>query len=287
VIGVDGGGTSTRARVWQRGADQAGQGQAGPSGLSQGVDQAWRHIQAAIDDATRTMTQPASPAHTLLSVGLAGTEHPDWVAAFRQRNPGFARLIVHSDAQTALEGAVGQGPGALIILGTGAAAQVRPPHGPARLYSAWGFPSGDEGSGADLGLQALRRTQQAVDGRRPHSPLTRAVLAHGGGTEAALRRWCSHAGQHACAQLAPYVFDHAPHDPAAQALLQSAVDTLAALVRGTGLSAEWPVCLQGSIAQRLAPLLPEDARARVKPAQGDALDGALALGWAARGDALS
>src|SRR5438309_1739218 len=73
--------------------------------------------------------------------------------------------------------------------------------------SGWGFPVGDEGSGAWLGLSAMREAQRALDGRGKAGALAQAVWGLAGGTREALFAWCEHAGQHAYAKLAPLVFD--------------------------------------------------------------------------------
>jgi glucosamine kinase len=141
----------------------------------------------------------------------------------------------------------------------------------------WGFPSGDEGSGADLGLRAINLTQQAVDGRRPATALTQAVLQAVGETPAALLGWCGAATQFDYATLAPLVFAHAAEDSAAAALLQFAASNLQALASALDPVGDLPLVVAGSIGQRLLPqLLPAIAQ-RVVPQQGDALDGALAL----------
>src|SRR5690349_9180913 len=48
LIGVDGGGSGTRALVQRAGGEAVGVGTAGPSALQQGVPQAWDHVLLAI-----------------------------------------------------------------------------------------------------------------------------------------------------------------------------------------------------------------------------------------------
>ena len=50
-IGIDGGGTGTRARLVSAQGAVLGFGASGPSALGQGVDQAWEHVTQAIDAA--------------------------------------------------------------------------------------------------------------------------------------------------------------------------------------------------------------------------------------------
>ena len=51
LIGVDGGGTTTRALLARRDGAVIGQGRAGPSALGQGIAKAWEQIQVAIRQA--------------------------------------------------------------------------------------------------------------------------------------------------------------------------------------------------------------------------------------------
>lgn len=281
AIGIDGGGTSTRARVWHRSGVLVGQGQAGASGLMQGVPQAWRHIAQAIAQAVQDRLQPGwvapLPEHCALGLGLAGANNALWHAQCLAAAPGYARLVLVSDADTALHGAHGGRPGALVIAGTGAIGLALGRDGQRRTVGGWGFPSGDEGSGADLGLHAVNLTQRALDGRHAPTPLTREVYASLGGTPAALLAWCGAARQFEYASLAPTVFAQAPQDAEAERLLARAAQSLEALATALDPAAELPLVLAGSIAQRLQPRLSLATQQRVVPPQGDAMDGALAL----------
>ena len=66
ALGVDGGGTGTRVRVWTSAGALVGHGEAGPSALSQGVDQAWQHIEQAIGYIDRALQQQSAPAERAL-----------------------------------------------------------------------------------------------------------------------------------------------------------------------------------------------------------------------------
>lgn len=281
AIGVDGGGTSTRARVWHRSGVLVGQGQAGASGLMQGVPQAWRHIAQAIALAVQDRLQPGwvapRPEHCALGLGLAGANNALWHAQCLAAAPGYAHLRLASDADTALHGAHGGRPGALVIAGTGAIGLALGRDGQRRTVGGWGFPSGDEGSGADLGLHAVNLTQRALDGRHAPTPLTRSVYATLGGTPESLLAWCGAARQFEYASLAPTVFAHAPQDAEAERLLARAALNLEALATALDPDAALPLVLAGSIAQRLRPRLSPTTQQRVVPPQGDAMDGALVL----------
>lgn len=281
AIGIDGGGTSTRARVVHRSGVMVGEGKAGASGLTQGIGQAWRHIEEAISQATGGRLQAGwpepVPANCALGLGLAGANNAAWHAECLAADPGYACLKLESDAVTALLGAHGGHPGALVIVGTGAVGLALLPDGQHRTSGGWGFPSGDEGSGADLGLQAVNLTQRALDGRALPGPLTLAVLQATGGTPEALLAWCGAAGQGEYASLTPLIFLHEASDPDAARLLERALHQLEALARAVDPTHTLPLVVAGSVGQRLAPRLCALVGACVVPPQGDAMDGALTL----------
>jgi len=280
LAGIDGGGSGTRARLADPQGRPLGSGRAGPSALGQGIAQAWRHIGEALDAAFADAGLPRAPEREIaLGLGLAGIERPLRREEFLVADPGFARCVLFSDAQTALRGAFGGAPGIVIAAGTGSIGLVQMRDGMQRRVGGWGFPAGDEGSGAWLGQRAMQVAQAALDGRAAAGPLARGVWRIAGSDVDALLRWCESAGQHAYAQLAPAVFDAARDgDTDALALLDATAAELARHV--DALSAEepdLPIVMAGSIGERLQNRLPPPLRARCVAPQGDSADGALAL----------
>ena len=280
-VGVDGGGTGTRVRLLRADGRLLGEGQGGPSGLTQGIEQAWTHIRLAIIAAIQASDlaglELPSPANTALGLGLAGANNPLLHRQFVHANPGYRSLHLESDAYTSLLGAHGGQPGAMLAVGTGSVGLARRADGRRVGVGGWGFPSGDDGSGAVLGLRALNLAQRALDGLLPASPLADAVIAATGGTPQAVLEWSCSAGQQRFATLAPLVFDCADHDPQAAALLDYAVQTMEDMAHALDPERVLPLALLGSLGKRLAPLLSCETRQRMVPAQGDAIDGALTL----------
>ncbi len=279
-VGVDGGGTGTRARLQDAAGRTLGEGQAGPSSLSQGIEQAWRHVQQAMAAALADAGLPLpAPAEIALGLGLAGAGVAAQHAAFMQANPGYAPIVLVNDGVTQLLGAHAGGPGLVVAAGTGSVAASRDAQGRTRQAGGWGFPVGDEGSGAWLGLQAMRHAQWALDGRAAASPLARAVFDQVGPDAPALLAWCAGAGQAAWATLAPLVFAAAEvGDEAAAALLQQAAHDLTRLVHALDAGGPpLPIVMRGSVGERLVARWPEALRARVIQPAGDSCDGALRL----------
>jgi glucosamine kinase len=271
-VGVDGGGTSTRAVVADQNGQILGRGESGASALNQGVDQAWRHIREAVDRAAVPGLQLADCA---LGLGLSGTGVPAQLQAFVVADPGVARFALITDGLAGLLGAHGGQPGALLISGTGSVAEALLPDGTRRMTGGWGWQIGDEGSGAWLGQQAMKLAQAAFDDRAVRGTLAENVYAAAGASREALLAFCAQAGQSGYASLARLVFDNEASDPAAAALLDEAARALDQLA--SALHPTLPLALAGSIAQRLAPRLSPALQSRRVEPQGDATAGALWL----------
>jgi glucosamine kinase len=278
LLGVDGGGTATRAVLARTGGVVIGRGQAGPSALGQGIAQAWRNVELAVRRAFEAAGLPvASWAKCAVGAGLSGVSYHPWRDAFVRANIGFAHLKADTDSFTMLLGAHGGKPGAVLAAGTGSIAEALLPDGSRATVGGWGFPAGDEGSGAWLGLQAVRHAQCALDGRANAGPLARHIWAACGADRDDLQAWCDQAGQFAYAQLAPAVFEHEARDPAAASLIAQATAALETMALAVDPRGRLPLAISGSVGERLAPRMSHAVRSRmVTAAQGPA-EGALML----------
>jgi glucosamine kinase len=280
LIGVDGGGTGTRAVVaradGRQGVDIIGQGRAGPSALGQGVAKAWVQVQAAVADAfgEAGLGQPRF-AECALSCGLSGASYAPWRDSFIATNPGFSQFILETDAFAMLLGAHDAEPGAIVAAGTGSVGEALHPDGRRLRASGWGFPVGDEGSGAWLGLKAMRHAQCVMDGRALPGSLASRIFAMCGDNRVTLQDWCNRSAQFGYAQLAPMVFEEEGRDGMASRLVEEAVVALTDIAGAIDPGATLPICFTGSIGERLAPRLPASLRERTRPPRHDAATGAL------------
>jgi glucosamine kinase len=284
LIGVDGGGTGTRVRL-ARNAQldgtlaraEIGQGAAGPSGLGLGIERAWDAIDGAIAHAFAQagIARPA-PGRTAIGLGLAGVHNRQWALAFTESNPGYAALVLETDAFTTLMGAHGGKPGAIVAIGTGSVGEALLPDGRRREVGGWGFPSGDEAGGAWIGLRAVNHVQQVLDGRRVCGAFADALMHACGGGRDAVQAWLGHATQTAYASLAPLVLRHA-EDPVARAILHDAGREVAAIARALDPDGALPLALCGGLGLALRPWLPPALAARAHAPQGDSAAGALRM----------
>jgi len=265
VVGVDGGGTKTRALV----ADESGKALADVEGPGSAVKpgQADRSAQV-IAETVALALEAAEMTHVMpkvLCVGVAGVGRENERQALWQalaEREISEEILVHADATVALDDAFGDGPGVLLIAGTGSVAFGRGPTGAFARCGGWGPAIGDEGSGAWIGRRALSVVTAAADGREPETALTGAVLTAAQVNEVSeLIAWAAAATPAMLATLAPAVMSEAAAgDLRANALLSLAVEELTLHVRAlarqlfTDERASVPVALTGGLLKRGQPL---------------------------------
>src|SRR5262245_1022502 len=184
LLGIDGGGSTTRALLANRSGALLGAGAAGPGNYqATGFDTATRAIQSAIDAAFRDAGIAAAGPVAALCLGLAGAGRPEDRARFEAwaaRQALARRCVVVSDAELVLPAGTLAGWGVALICGTGSVAWGRAPDGRSARAGGWGYVLGDEGSGYDIALRALRLATQTADGRAAAPALLQAALDHWG-----------------------------------------------------------------------------------------------------------
>lgn len=277
VLGIDGGGTSCRAAL--AGADGVviGRAKAGAANIRTDLTGARSSIVEAAQRAFADAGVDAGLiAQTPAVLGLAGAN----VGTYRQQLAAilpFSTSRVETDAEIALEGAVGAGDGAMAILGTGSAYMVRR-NGKSRAIGGWGFQVGDQGSGARIGRDLLEQTLLAHDGIRSGSPLTAEMLAVFRDNPEDVVEFTTSARPGDFGGFAPKVFDHAEKgDAVAVWIVGRAVADVEAALAALDLADDAPLCLLGGLASLYAPLLSARYRVLLREPLGDALSGAVRM----------
>ena len=183
-VGVDGGGTTTRAVVIDDAGRVLGRAQSGSSNLyNGGLEAATANIRhatdAALSAANRGVAEVAS-----WGFGLAGvtgeSEKQEWRAALGAIYG--EQVAVEEDVVAALTGALGaegmSAGGAILIAGTGANCFGVNGAGAQRRADGWGPLLGDRGSGYWLGESAIRASIAAFDGAAEETALQESLLKY-------------------------------------------------------------------------------------------------------------
>lgn len=234
VIGVDGGGSRTRALI----ADDAGrETRADGPGSAVRPGEAERSaavIAAVVRDALARAAEDVAPR--LLVAGVAGTGRPrerDALARALTEHDLAEEVLIRTDAEIGLEDAFGEGAGILLTAGTGSMAFGRGPSGQFARCGGWGPVCGDEGGGLWIGRKALSAVTAALDGREPETALVGAILTVAEAVEPeGLIPWAASAVPSQLAALAAVVASTAERgDLRAGAILDLATEELVLHVR--------------------------------------------------------
>lgn len=229
ILGVDAGGTASKAVVVAPDGTVLGRGTAGPGNPS-AVGSA---AAVAIGAAVREALGPHDPGGVVAGVvGVAGVSvlaDPGVAAGFAAQWSAIGLTCpveVVADAVTAFAAGSAAARGAVLIAGTGAVAALVDGGEVVRAADGLGWLLGDEGSGLWLGLQAVRHAARHWSS----SGLAVRVALHAGAATADdLVHWAQRLPFGSFAALAPIVCDFATRgDPAATAIVADAVGRLVA-----------------------------------------------------------
>jgi glucosamine kinase len=255
VLGIDGGGTRTRASIVDGECVLAFAEAGSIKRLRVGATAAEENLRAVLGEVYK---QAGVRGVQAASAGVASATMPgvpEWIEAVFAEF-GVERSEVVGDEIIALDAAFRGGPGILQIAGTGTNCIGRAPDGGREGAGGWSSRLGDEGSGYWIGLHAIRRALNAYDREEP----TRVLEVVG-------RIWGTNAIEELVnlgdstpgpdfAALAPAISKLADEgDAVALGVLEQAAKDLAGFVllvreklwRKHGLKAEVPVAWIGSV----------------------------------------
>jgi N-acetylglucosamine kinase-like BadF-type ATPase len=180
VLGLDAGGTKTVCLL----ADEDGTVLSSARGPGANLQaQGELEVEKVLHEVMESALAGRALRPAAICLGIAGVDRPDDAAIMRgiMRRIGYksATLIVN-DALVALTAGAGDGPGIVLICGTGSICYGRDDQGRAARSGGWGYIFGDEGSGYWIGRRALAAVVRHDDGRGPATTLEPRVLEHFG-----------------------------------------------------------------------------------------------------------
>ena len=282
-IGIDGGGTSCRARIEDDAGRYLGAGVAGAAATRLGIDSSIAAITsaslAAVADAG---LEPECLAHMHAGAGLAGIGRKGVLEELTRRQHPFRAIVYASDASIACLGAHDGRDGGIVIAGTGSVGFAMV-NGREHRIGGYGFPISDEGSGAEIGLHAVRLSLRAFDKRIPGTRLSRDLMSRFNNDAFAVVAWAERATATEFASFAPRVLEYADDgDPLAERIVLNAAKQIGAIV-GRLAQVAPRISLLGGLARPLSKWLEPKVNQQLSPPVHDAMAGALLL---ARRDAI-
>ena len=277
-LGVDAGGTASKSRLTDAHGTVLGSGRAGPANTRIGIAALHGELLDVCMQAVREAgLNAADTAKIRCGMGIAGINRMGMKSQIQALEFPFANVQFTSDAMIANLGTHMGGDGATLIIGTGSVALIKRGEDSFSI-GGYGFPISDEGSGAALGLSAIRHALRALDGRTRPSPLSQAITREFDHAIPRVISWMDEAAPGDYASFAPLVMDYAENgDEIALSIVRDAALHVERFVETIMAKGATRCVLVGGLAERMKPWLRARIVSQLAEPMGDALDGALIL----------
>lgn len=269
VIGVDAGGTGTRAVLLDETGQVLSLARTGPGNpTSAGLELAVANNVSACVQALRTAPQPvAEPSLIVLCMAgvlAAGGRVPEIDTALSAAGIP-ATTAFKGDVLGAYFSATAEPDGAVLIVGTGATGARIEQGEFVSMSDGLGWLIGDEGSGFWVGQQVVRAVCRALDHRGPDTALVDALMGIIDVTPGLVQPWrderlmhvltWAYGGRPVELAAAGRLVSEVGDDPVAQGIIARAAEYLVANVASVmGQHTDGPVVLGGSVVDPSSPV---------------------------------
>ncbi|MFC0116247.1 N-acetylglucosamine kinase [Kibdelosporangium aridum] len=261
VVGVDAGGTGSRALAVDLDGFRLGRGASGGANPnSHPYDVAAARIAEAITLAIRDLDPADCKACVVGMAGSSKLTDPQVAAVFHDTWGALGlgcEIRVITDQEAAFASMTSEPSGTILVAGTGSIASRIENHRMSRVVGGIGWLLGDEGSAYWMGREAVRAVLKLLETHVPDGPLAQAVLIEAIGTvgddhQLLWQRLITAANAEQpirLARFAPFVSAaYASGDPVAVDIVTRTVDVLAGMVADTRSPGEQsPIVLIGSV----------------------------------------
>lgn len=263
-VGIDGGGSKCKARIVNAEGVVLGQAIAGPANPLHGLEIAKNSIVNAAEQALIDANLNKNMISELVAgVGLAGVNLPTLFKKMSEWQHPFKKMFLTTDLHIACLGAHSGNEGAVIVAGTGSCGYsfVK---GQSVIYGAHGFPFGDKGSGAWIGLEAVRAALLAFDGLGPDTQLNRVIAEEFNVEGLSIVEEMSGSAPCRYAKLAPKVIDAAENgDEVAAKIIAEGANYLSRVAEKLLENSPDRLSLLGGLSVRLIPWLSEKVQQNI------------------------
>jgi glucosamine kinase len=258
-LGIDGGGSKCKARLTDAKHQILGSAISGPANPTHGFEQA---IHSIVESAEMALENAGFDkrdiSNVIAGVGLAGVNLPSTHKMMSEWQHPFKRMFLTTDLHIACLGAHGGVEGAVMVAGTGSCGYLYSTN-KSVIYGAHGFPVGDKGSGAWMGLEALRMVLLAGDSFAEQTSLTEKISTKLNAKGLSIVEVMVGASPRQYAQLAPLVIEAAEEgDSVAVAIVKDGAQYLSGIAKKLLLDGSVRLSLLGGLSEKLIPWLDAD-----------------------------
>ncbi|QND53691.1 N-acetylglucosamine kinase [Phyllobacterium sp. 628] len=277
LLGIDGGGTGCRAAVADMSGCVLGIGKSGSANIMTDMETARLNILDATHSAfNNAKIDPSAIPGTAAVLGLAGANVGGNGQKLQLTLP-FQHSLVSSDGVIALQGALGDNDGTVVIIGTGSVFVTRDGND-IRFAGGWGFKVGDLAGGARVGRDLLEETLLAYDRFHPGSPLTDKIMQQFENNPHKIVEFAHSARPSDFGTFAPLVFEYAKlGDAVALAILQKSAAQIEEGLDAIMPSGQERLSLLGGLGALYEKRISPRYRTRLQKPLNDALTGAVQL----------
>lgn len=277
IVAVDGGGSTCRVNICQMDGTLVAQAQGGAANLTTDFDAALQMIQTTIDQAYKFANLPVErKINDYACLGLAGAKL-DGLATWLEKQLNFKDVMVLSDQDITVQGAMGDEDGTIVSIGTGSFF-ISHLNTTKRHIGGWGMHLGDECSGAYLGRSLLRKSLHAYDGLIEHSPLTQQIMNKFNGSPQQMIIFARDATPQDFGAFSPQILEaFNQSDPVATVIINEAVVFLSQTLDNMNAKASGALYMLGGLGAIYQDLLSQDYQDLCQPAKANAMAGAIQL----------
>jgi len=265
-LGVDGGGSKCRATLSTLNGELLGHGMGGPANPFQSISRAIESIETATAQAIANCgLDPIEVSRIYAGIGLAGVNLPIFYNAVCEWQHPYREMFLTTDLEIACIGAHDGNDGAVIVAGTGSCGYAMV-NGKSTMCGAHGFPFGDKGSGAWMGLEAIKAVLLAADDLGPKTSLTEKITGQLDANGVSIVEKMAGGGSRRFAELAPAVIDAAEAgDTVATGIVESGAQYLSEVARKLWLNNPPRMSLLGGLRDRILPWMDASVVACLSP----------------------
>jgi N-acetylmuramic acid 6-phosphate etherase len=252
ILAFDGGGSTTRAGLYDASRRLLAEAKGGPSNpVAYGTDVCLDRMASL----SRALLGPGQEDFVVVA-GVSGAgmgERAERIADLLSERLQAARVVLSNDIRAQLYANARDGDGVLVVSGTGSSVAAQSRSGEYVMVGGRGPTLGDDGSAYQIAARGLRAAAHALDGMGPQTRLVETMAAAAGVADfPALNVKLFAAAKEDVARLAPAVAETAvAGDAAAQSIIESEAHLLAlqtvAVFDRLALPHTAPVFLQGGV----------------------------------------